>query len=84
MKAYQVIDLKIKELECDTTKSISVDMRRKMMIAIIKDMISDSECRQELVKSMNQFMGIENLNVCKNLVTDKASLMLISTKNKLE
>lgn len=84
MKAYQVIDIKIKELETESSKSITVDMRRKMMIGIIKEMIADSECRQELVKNMNQFMGTEKLDACKNLVNDKASTMLISTKNKLE
>ena len=71
MKAYQVIDVKLKSLEVETTNTISPDMRRKMMIGIIKEMLITSECRQELVKNMNEFMGIENLNHCKNLVHDK-------------
>ena len=84
MKAYQVIDIKIKELETESTKSITIDMRRKMMIGMIKEMIANSECRQELVKNMNQFMGIEKLDACKSLVSDRTSTMMISTKNKLE
>ena len=71
MKAYQVIDVKLKELKLDTINTMSSEMRRKMMIGIIKDMLTTSECRQELVRNMNQFMGIENFNKCKNLVEDK-------------
>jgi hypothetical protein len=82
MKAYQVIDVKLKELKLDTINEMSSEMRRKMMIGIIKDMLTTSECRQELVKNMNQFMGIENFNQCKKLVQDKTSSYTLLYKDE--
>jgi hypothetical protein len=71
MKAYQVIDSKFKELEFKTKKTMCPEIRRKMMIGIIKEMLTTSECRQELVKNMNDFMGNNHLNHCNKLVDNK-------------
>ena len=71
MKAYQVIDSKFKQLEFKTKKTMCIEIRRKMMIGIIKEMLTTSECRQELVKNMNDFMGNSHLNHCNKLVDNK-------------
>ena len=71
MKAYQVIDHKIKQLEFETKQVMSPVIRRKMMIGIIKEMLTTSECRQELVNNMNEFMGNRHLNHCNKFVENK-------------
>ena len=71
MKAYQVIDHKIKQLEYETKQIMSPVIRRKMMIGIIKEMLTTSECRQELVNNMNEFMGNKHLNYCNKFVENK-------------
>ena len=68
MKAYQIIDNKMRELEYNTKKIMLLDTRRKMMIGIMKEMLTNSYCRQELVKNMNDFMGNSHLNHCNQLV----------------
>jgi hypothetical protein len=71
MKAYQVIDVKFKQIELETKNSFSPVIRRKMMIGIIKEMLTTSECRQELVKNMNEFMGNSHLNHCNKFLENK-------------
>ena len=71
MKAYQVIDHKIKQLEFETKQVMLPVIRRKMMIGIIKEMLTTSECRQELVNNMNEFMGNRHLNHCNKFVENK-------------
>jgi hypothetical protein len=71
MKAYQVIDVKFKQIELETKNSMSPITRRKMMIGVIKEMLTTSECRQELVKNMNEFMGNSHLNHCNKFLENK-------------
>jgi hypothetical protein len=79
MKTYQVIDLELKHLEETKRIKIGQTNRRKLMIGLIKEMMTNSECRQELVKNMNVFMGTEHLN-CRKMIAES----VISDKNKLE
>ena len=73
MKTYQVIDIELKRLEDNDKYKINSDERRKLMIGLIKEMMTNSECRQELVRNMNVFMGTEHLN-CRRLVEDRAQI----------
>ena len=79
MKTYQVIDIEIKHLEETNRIKIGQTNRRKLMIGLIKEMMSNSECRQELVKNMNIFMGAEHLN-CRKMIAE----CVILDKKKLE
>ena len=79
MKTYQVIDIEIKQLEETKRIKIGQTNRRKLMIGLIKEMMTNSECRQELVKNMNVFMGTEHLN-CRKMIVESVLL----DKNKLE
>ena len=73
MKTYQVIDIELKRLEDIDKYKINTDERRKLMIGLIKEMMTNSECRQELVRNMNVFMGTEHLN-CRRLVEERAQI----------
>jgi hypothetical protein len=79
MKTYQVIDLELKHLEETKRVKIGQTNRRKLMIGLIKEMMTNSECRQELVKNMNVFMGTDHLN-CRKMISES----VIFDKNKLE
>jgi|LakMenEpi03Aug12_release.lakeMendotaPanAssembly.Ray.scaffolds.fasta_scaffold338045_1 hypothetical protein len=81
MKAYQVIDHKIKQLECNEKKILSIEIRRKLMIGIIKEMLTTSECRQELIKNMNEFMGNNQLHHCNKFVENKKLTFEDTTNN---
>jgi hypothetical protein len=81
MKAYQVIDHKIKQLEFEKKKLLPVEIRRKMMIGIMKEMLTTSECRQELVKNMNEFMGNSQLSHCSSFVENKKITFEENTNN---
>ena len=70
MKTYQVVESEMKRLEetgVSKISRISSSNRRKLMIGLIKEMMTNSECRQELVRNMNVFMGTEHLN-CRNMI----------------
>jgi hypothetical protein len=67
MKTYQIIDLELKRIENIGNYKINMDNRRKLMIGLIKEMMTDSECRQELVRNMNVFMGMDHLN-CRRII----------------
>jgi hypothetical protein len=67
MKTYQVVESEMKRLEETGVSRISISNRRKLMIGLIKEMMTNSECRQELVRNMNVFMGTEHLN-CRNMI----------------
>ena len=79
MKTYQVIDLELKHLEETKRVKIGQTNRRKLMIGLLKEMMTNSECRQELVKNMNLFMGVDHLN-CRKMILES----VILDKNKLE
>jgi hypothetical protein len=66
-----VIEHKMKQLEFEKKKLLPVEIRRKMMIGIMKEMLTTSECRQELVKNMNEFMGNSQLSHCNSFVENK-------------
>ena len=67
MKTYKIIDLELKRIENIGNYKINMDNRRKLMIGLIKEMMTDSECRQELVRNMNVFMGMDHLN-CRRII----------------
>ncbi len=73
MKTYQVVDTELKRLEENGKYKINIEDRRKLMIGLIKQMMTNSECRQELVRNMNVFMGTEHLN-CRKLVEEKTQI----------
>ena len=81
MKAYQVIDVKFKQIELETKNTMSPVIRRKMMIGVIKEMLTTSECRQELVKNMNEFMGNSHLNHCNKFLENKKITMNENANN---
>jgi len=70
MKTYQLIDMEIKKLEQSGSLQIGSDNRRKLIIGLVKEMMTTSECRQELVRNMNQFMGMDHLN-CRKLIEQR-------------
>lgn len=70
MKTYQLIDMEIKNLEQTGSLQIGPGNRRKLIIGLVKEMMTNSECRQELVRNMNQFMGMEHLN-CRKLIEQR-------------
>ena len=72
MKTYQIIDLELKRIENIGNYKINMDNRRKLMIGLIKEMMTDSECRQELVRNMNVFMGMDHLN-CRRIIEQHIS-----------
>jgi len=73
MKTYQVVDSELKRLEENGKYKINIEERRKLMIGLIKEMMTNSECRQELVRNMNVFMGTEHGN-CRKLVEQKTQI----------
>lgn len=79
MKTYQMIDMEIKNLEQSGSLQIGSDNRRKLIIGLVKEMMTNSECRQELVRNMNQFMGMEHLN-CRKLIEQRVPEL--HTENK--
>ncbi len=70
MKTYQLIDMEIKNVEQTGTLQIEPSNRRKLIIGLVKEMMTNSECRQELVRNMNQFMGMDHLN-CRKLIEQR-------------
>lgn len=71
MKTYQVIELELKSREFKYGKIFSNEDRRKLIIGLIKEILSNSECRQELIKNMNIFMT-SNYNECEKFIKERA------------
>ena len=70
MKTYQVIDMELKSREFKYGTIFSNEDRRKLIIGLIKEILSNSECRQELIKNMNIFMT-GNYNQCEKFIKEK-------------
>ncbi len=70
MKTYQVIDIELKNREFTYGKNFSHEDRRKLIIGLIKEILTNSECRQELIKNMNIFMT-GNYNECEKFIKEK-------------
>jgi hypothetical protein len=71
MKTYQVIDLELKNREVKYGTIFSNEDRRKLIIGLIKEILSNSDCRQELIKNMNIFMS-GNYNECEKFIKERA------------
>ena len=67
IKTYQIVDKEIHNLERKNNKKFEKDERRKMIIALIKNLISNSESRKEIVKNMCVFMD-SDFNTTKRYV----------------
>lgn len=74
MKTYQIIEEEIKRLEKNGKIKMTQEIRRRFMIGLIKEMMTNGDCRKELVSSMNEFMGNPYKN-CRKLVEDKSAEM---------
>lgn len=74
MKTYQVVDAELIRLEDSGRIKTGQSGRRKIMIGLIKEMMTNGECRQELVRNMNVFMGTEHLN-CRRILEEKLPLI---------
>ena len=70
MKTYQMIDSEMKNMEESGKLQIGQTHRRKLIIGLVKEMMTNSECRQELVRNMNQFMGMDHLN-CRRMIEQR-------------
>ena len=70
MKTYQVIEVELKSREFKYGKIFSNEDRRKLIIGLIKEILSNSECRQELIKNMNIFMT-GNYNECEKFIKER-------------
>jgi len=67
MKTYQMVDQHLKDSHVSFSDSTQ---RSKIMIGIIKGMLSDSSCRQEMVKNMESFENGEYIR-CKTHLKNK-------------
>lgn len=56
IKTYQIVERQIKMFEYTNGKKFVEEERRKMMIGLVKNLISNTESRKEIVKNMNAFM----------------------------
>lgn len=70
MKTYQVVEEEIKRLEANGKLRMTAEIRRKFMIGLIKEMMTNGDCRAELVVKMNDFMGGTYKN-CRTLINDR-------------
>jgi hypothetical protein len=70
MKTYQVIEIELKNRELKYGKLFNNEDRRKLIIGLIKEILANGECRQELIKNMNIFMNC-NFNECQKFIKDK-------------
>ena len=73
MKTYQVIDDELKRLELIGKVKMIPEIRRKFMIGLIKEMMTNADCRKELVYNMNEFMGGSYKN-CRKLVENRSTV----------
>jgi len=85
MKTYQIIEEEIKRLETIGKLKMLPEIRRKFMIGLIKEMMTNSDCRKELVYNMNEFM-VGSYNHCRKLVEDKSTNIHheLDIKSKIE
>jgi hypothetical protein len=71
IKTYQIVDKEIHNLERKNNKKFEKDERRKMIIALIKNLISNSESRKEIVKNMCVFMDSDfntTKKICQKMI----------------
>ena len=52
MKTYQVIDAELQNHEFENGKNNN-EGKRKLIIGLLKELLSNSKCRQELIINMN-------------------------------
>ena len=50
--------------------------KRKLIIGLLKELLSNSKCRQELIINMNIFMG-GKLNECEKIIKEKKNVFQI-------
>jgi hypothetical protein len=73
IKTYQIVDKEIHNLERKNNKKFEKDERRKMIIALIKNLISNSESRKEIVKNMCVFMDSDfnaTKKICQKMIEE--------------
>jgi hypothetical protein len=73
IKTYQIVDKEIHHLERKNNQKFEKDERRKMIIALIKNLISNSESRREIVKNMCSFMDTdykESKKICQKMIEE--------------
>lgn len=71
IKTYQIVERQIRMYEYTKNKKFEEEERRKLMIGLVKNLITNSESRQEIVRNMNSFMETEystTEKICKNMV----------------
>lgn len=69
IKTYQVIDAELQNHEFENSKN-KIEDKRKLIIGLLKELLSNSKCRQEIIKNMNIFMG-GKLNECEKIIKEK-------------
>lgn len=72
MKTYQIIDKEISAMEKANNAKMDPLERRQFMIGFIKELISNTECRGEIVKNMHDFMDT-SMPKCKMLISKNVS-----------
>lgn len=73
VKTYQIVDKELHRLEYKNKKKFDKDNRRKMIIGLIKKLISNSESRKEIMKNMYSFMNIEykeSEKICQEMIEE--------------
>ena len=75
MKTYQVIDAELQNHEFENDKNNN-EGKRKLIIGLLKELLSNSKCRQELIINMNIFMG-GKLNECEKIIKEKKNVFQI-------
>jgi hypothetical protein len=75
MKTYQVIDAELQNHEFENGKNNN-EGKRKLIIGLLKELLSNSKCRQELIINMNIFMG-GKLNECEKIIKEKKNVFQI-------
>ena len=70
MKTYQVVEQELRSYEESSGNQMSNERRRLLLVSLVKEMMTNGECRQELIRNMNQFMEGDYHN-CRALVRSK-------------
>jgi len=73
MKTYQVIDAELQNHEFENGKNNNNEGKRKLIIGLLKELLSNSKCRQEIIINMNIFMG-GKLNECEKIIKEKKNV----------
>jgi len=71
IKTYQIVERQIRMFEYTNNKKFDEGERRKLMIGLVKNLITNSESRKEIVKNMNNFMASDYTvteSICKEMV----------------